>query len=392
MKKYQKVLLITAGCLVLGGGIIMTAGWAAGGKIGFQITPAGIRTTEDFQGEFIEKSVDLKNIKKLNINVNEADLQILEGEDFHLEYGYDNAAQSMKEEVKDGTYQLTSKYLPRQIYWSGFSFGNMSYQSENSYVRIYIPKGKQLEDVQITDGYGNVTVEAADAKIFTVDAESGDLRVKNLKAQTASLNTDYGRFYLDSSAVTDLSVKNESGEGKVNDLKAEKVSMNFAYGNMSLEDITADNINLYSESGKISVENLAGIGKDKLSKGLVVGAEYGEIKLTNVATDYLELSSESGNVKGELVTATEVKMDIDYGECKMEQLTSQKVGVNSESGDINLGMTGKEDEYDISMVTEYGSATLNGKDYGTNFTREKGAKNKLELRAESGSIKIITEN
>ncbi len=87
----------------------MTAGWASGGRIGFQITPAGIRTTEDYQGEFIEKSVDLKNVKKLNINVHEADIEILEGENFHLEYGYDNAAQSLKEEVKDGTYHLASK-------------------------------------------------------------------------------------------------------------------------------------------------------------------------------------------------------------------------------------------------------------------------------------------
>ena len=85
-------------------------------------------------------------------------------------------------------------------------------------------------------------------------------------------------------------------------------------------------------------------------------------------------------------------MDIDYGECDMKQFTSKKVDVDSESGDIDLVMTGKEDEYDISMITDYGSATLNGKDYGTNFIREKGARNKLELKAESGSIKISTEN
>lgn len=392
MKKYQKVLLITSGCLILGGGIIMTAGWASGGRIGFQITPAGIRTTEDYQGEFIEKSVDLKNVKKLNINVHEADIEILEGENFHLEYGYDNAAQSLKEEVKDGTYHLASKNVPRQIYWSGLSFGSMSYQSGDSYVRIYIPKGKQLEDVQITDGYGNVTVETADANTFIINAESGDVNVKNLKAQTASLNTDYGRFQMDSSTVTDLTVNNESGEGKVNDLTAEKVSMNFAYGNMSLKDITTDSLNLYSESGKISVENLAGSGKNKLAKSMVLGAEYGEIYLTNVETSYLEISSESGNIEGNLITAAEAKMDIDYGECDMKQFTSKKVDVDSESGDIVLVMTGKEDEYDISMITDYGSATLNGKDYGTNFIREKGARNKLELKAESGSIKISTEN
>lgn len=370
----------------------MTAGWASGGRVGFQITPAGIRTTEDYQGEFIEKSVDLKNVKKLNINISEADIEILEGENFHMEYGYDNAAQSMKEEVKDGTYYLTSKYLPRQIYWSAFSFGNMSYQSEDSYVRIYIPKGRQLEDMQITDGYGNVTVETADAKTFIINAESGDVTVKNLKAQTASLNTDYGSFQMDSSKVTDLTVNNESGEGKVNDLTAEKVNMNFAYGNMSLKDITTDSISLYSESGEISVENLAGSGKGKLAQSMVLGAEYGEIYLTNVDASYLEISSESGNVEGKDVTAAEVKMDIDYGECNMAQLTSQKVEVDSESGDIDLQMAGKEDEYDISMITDYGSAALNGKDYGTSFTREKGARNKLELKAESGSIKITTEN
>ncbi len=81
-------------------------------------------------------------------------------------------------------------------------------------MRIYIPKGKHLEDVQITDGYGNVTVETADANTFIINAESGDVNVKNLKAQTASLNTDYGRFQMDSSTVTDLTVNNEAGREK----------------------------------------------------------------------------------------------------------------------------------------------------------------------------------
>ncbi len=128
--------------------------------------------------------------------------------------------------------------------------------------------------------------------------------------------------------------------------------MNFAYGNMSLKDITTDSLNLYSESGKISVENLAGSGKNKLAKSMVLGAEYGEIYLTNVETSYLEISSESGNIEGNLITAAEAKMDIDYGECDMKQFTSKKVDVDSESGDIDLVMTGKEDEYDISMITD----------------------------------------
>ena len=38
MKRYQKVLLLTAGILVIGGGILATAGLAMGGVPGFWIT------------------------------------------------------------------------------------------------------------------------------------------------------------------------------------------------------------------------------------------------------------------------------------------------------------------------------------------------------------------
>ena len=51
MKRYQKVLLLTAGILVIGGGILATAGLAMGGVPGFWITEKGIQTAEDIRGD-----------------------------------------------------------------------------------------------------------------------------------------------------------------------------------------------------------------------------------------------------------------------------------------------------------------------------------------------------
>ncbi len=73
MKRYQKVLLLTAGILVIGGGILATAGLAMGGVPGFWITAKGIQTAEDIRGTFVEKKVPLSDVSSLDINCVEGD-------------------------------------------------------------------------------------------------------------------------------------------------------------------------------------------------------------------------------------------------------------------------------------------------------------------------------
>ena len=91
MKRYQKVLLLTAGILVIGGGILATAGLAMGGVPGFWITEKGIQTAEDIRGTFVEKKVPLSDVSSLDINCVEGNVEFLLGDDFHLEYGFDDA-------------------------------------------------------------------------------------------------------------------------------------------------------------------------------------------------------------------------------------------------------------------------------------------------------------
>ena len=66
--------------------------------------------------------------------------------------------------------------------------------------------------------------------------------------------------------------------------------------------------------------------------------------------------------------------------------------MTNEDGEIDLEMMGKEEDYSMSMQTEYGEILLNGKSRGTDMTMEREkAKNKLKLMTESGNISVKTQ-
>ena len=56
------------------------------------------------------------------------------------------------------------------------------------------------------------------------------------------------------------------------------------------------------------------------------------------------------------------------------------------------GMAGKEKEYQMSLMTEYGEVSVNGKKQGNNILLEREkAKGKLEVKSEEGNIRVDTE-
>ena len=55
-------------------------------------------------------------------------------------------------------------------------------------------------------------------------------------------------------------------------------------------------------------------------------------------------------------------------------------------------MAGKEKEYQMSLMTEFGEVSVNGKKQGNNILLEREkAKRKLEVKSEEGNIRVDTE-
>ena len=408
MKRYQKVLLLTAGILVIGGGILATAGLAMGGVPGFWITEKGIQTAEDIRGTFVEKKVPLSDVSSLDINCVEGNVEFLLGDDFHLEYGYDDAFLSVKNEKKDGIYHFTSDYV-KQAGWygAGFFWGD-TVNSKESYVRIYVPRGTKLKDLNLVNEYGKIKMDinGAGCEKTVMKMESGSAWVNGLTSGHTEVQAEYGDVEMEDCDVGKMTLRGEGGSYRLSDIQAEEMKLEEMYGEIALSRISGGIMEVKSESGNTKIEEMSG-------KELSLVNEYGEITMQNVTTDtfvhiksgdsgniriqdiktgQMKLETEGGDVEGKKVELGTADIQVAYGKCELYELNAKDVKVSSESGNVELAMAGKEKEYQMSLMTEYGEVSVNGKKQGNNILLEREkAKVKLEVKSEEGNIRVDTE-
>lgn len=447
MKRYQKVLLVTSACLIVGGGVMGVAGLALGGSPSFIITEKGIQTPEDVaEGKFIEKKLPLKGVGSMEIQWVEGDVEFVEGDNFHVEYGYDEKHVQVKEEKKNGTWYLTSKYI-QQFNMTGIHFfwNTNGWEQQDSYLKIYMPRGTKLSDMHVSSGNGKVKIDLTKltADCVKIDTESGSIEMKGMDCGETKLTQEYGSLKLEDCDFTGLTIEKEGGEcslknisagqasvrmeyeegmsvqgcaiDKLNvtseggicslsDVTAKEVSLDTGYGSLVLEQVVSEQITVNSESGDIRMDTLTG-------KSLSVGNDYGDVALNNVTMETgihaeaesgivqmnrvdagsLEITSEEGNVQGGQVKIGTGNLEVLYGDCEMDELTVKDLKIESETGEIALALTEEEKHYSMLLKTEFGEVTINGENRGSDIIMERDqAENRLELMSENGNITIKT--
>lgn len=447
MKRYQKVLLVTSACLIVGGGVMGVAGLALGGSPSFVITEKGIQTPEDVaEGKFIEKKLPLKGVGSMEIQWVEGDVEFVEGDSFHVEYGYDEKYMQVKEGKKNGTWHLTSKYI-QQFKISGIHFFWNSYgwEHQESYLKIYIPKGTKLLDMHVSGGNGKVKIDLTKltADCVKIDTESGSIEMKGMDCGETNLTQEYGSLKLKDCTFTGLTIEKEGGEcsldnisagqasirteyedgmsvqgcaiDKLNvtseggtcslaDVTAKEVSLDTGYGSLVLEQVASEQISVNSESGDIRMNTLTGkslsvendygdvvLNDVTMETGIHAEAESGIVQMNRVDAGSLEITSEEGNVQGGQVKIGTGNLEVLYGDCEIDQLSAKDLKIESESGEITLALTEEEKNYSMLLKTEYGEVTVNGENRGSDITMEREqAKNRLDLKSENGNIAIRT--
>jgi len=448
MKRYQKILLVISACLIVVGGVMSVAGLALGGSPSFIITEKGIQTPEDVaEGKFVEKKLPLKDVSSMEIQWVDGDIEFVEGESFHVEYGYDEKYMQVKEEKKNGTWSLTSKYV-QQLDRSGIHFfwSSIGWEHQGSYLKIYVPKETKLSGLNLVSGSGVVKIDLVNlyAERVMIDAESGNIEMKGVEGAEAKLSQEYGSLKLEDcgftalsvekegggdcglknvsagevvveteydddvtiqeSAIEKLSVVNESGICTLTDVKGKEVSLASESGNLLMGQMTFEQVAVSCESGDIRMDTLTGkslsVANDygdvvlkgvTMEKGIHAETENGILQMDQVDAGSLELTNENGNVQGDQVKIGTGTIEMRYGDCAIDELTAQNLKINSESGEVTLNMTEEEKNYSMLLKTEYGEVIVNGETRGSDMIMERdSAENRLELTGENGNITINT--
>lgn len=393
MKKYKKVLLIISGCLVLAGGIMMTAGVALGGRPGFVITRNGIRS-EEKEGNFIEKEEEnLKDISSLDLKSWAGDIEIVESDKLKVEYGYWEDYTDPQFEIKDGkmTLKLSENRVYHQTVFSGVYFGGTwGGRSKQDYIKLYIPSNMKFEEILIDSKYNDLHMNVGETKLLTLKSDYSEISLDGVKAGATDISNSYGELQAKNCSFQTTDLNMDYGNARLSDSETGETIIAAKYGELYLTSIKAGSLKVGADYGTIKIKDVQSTNNKKELELLEVSADYGDLEMGKVNAGTFNLNAKSGNVSSDEVTFGTAVIEGDYCDMRFRELTVQDLSVNNDYGTIDLELTGEEDDYDFLLKAGYGEIRLNGSTTEGTLERQKNRKYSIDVDGSSADITIHT--
>lgn len=276
MIKIVKILLLSGLICCIAGSVLYLTGAAAGGR-------KYVQDRADRYGEFYFNMAGLENrvLKKtkvedsdgavsINAELDNVDFRIAESADdcYYIEY----EVLSRKEEpVSVETDGGVVNIEEREAEFPRVSFGRTDHGYDNkNYIILYVPKGREIEELSVVLGYG-------------------DLQIQKANIKKAELSGEYGNFKF-----SDVSIKSGQAAIEYGDLKCENLyiggdtELKLEYGdvNVELEDSCVDAVSVRAETGYGDIKIEEGFGgsitKQDFGMSYIKEAKSHECELTVV--------------------------------------------------------------------------------------------------------------
>ena len=253
--KTNRIVKIAIG-MFLGGSIVASGAYLAGASTSVSFKDGGIELQRDgkihylkgIKWEKAEKKViedSLDGINKINFNIESMDVSILSGEKYKIEATY-SEKEKFEYEVKDGTLFINEKVVENSISGSDIDYN----------VKVYIPKEKLIEDVQINVGAGNVTLEEIYTKALKVSIGAGDINIRGKLLGENEVYSQAGNITIKMQEADRLEynydVETAMGEIYVGEKTIEN---EYAFGGHIVEDNKAhNNLKAKTEVGNLKID------------------------------------------------------------------------------------------------------------------------------------------
>lgn len=259
----KKILLTTALACLTAGGICLGAGLAMGGSPSFYVDAAGIHVKENTpvveDSDYILEKTRIQPVKKLDISLENADFYLVTGKEWAVEYVLDGSVRTAPEyHMENGVLKLYESDRYREKDSVNFSLGDVWWeQSENQkeqkpYVRLTVPAAAGFDEVRLSVGCGDVSIDRLDSNLSVLELAYGELEA-----------------CLDQTGAVEIDTEDADVELQV-------------IG--SMEDYGVD---LYTEYGEIQTPYGTAEGtfsrRNNGKAGILVNTEYGEIRIREKA-------------------------------------------------------------------------------------------------------------
>lgn len=282
--KKKKLLYISIPSIILGV-LLLGIGLLLGGRPNYTLTSKGIKTNANRNVEKLPlQSIHEFHSIQFEYLTSICDLNIIEGDDFQMEYAFEDEGSKPSIQITDGVLKISfDKTIKKSI-----NFMTLDFQPPLSYINIYVPNGTVLEHVLIHNQTGDVQMQNLHVKQLSAEIPYGDMYLSNMEIGASTLSSTSGKIDVKQTTIDTLQVNNPYGVFTSNDLVALDLAATSDHGDLLFSNLDTKQLNIVSLYDSTIKVGLVGDEEDYSYK---ISAEYGDISVNkkNYEKNYTNL-------------------------------------------------------------------------------------------------------
>ncbi len=199
--------------------------------------------TEDQRSE-VDTTGDQSSIDAftdININVMSADIYLIYGDEYALEYNIHDREKVKISDVSKGVLSFETTF-------------NLDFKVDYGdwYVKVTVPKDSEIGDLNLSTAAGDILIEDAVLKNAKLNSTSGKVTVVNSKMDTVEIKTVSGEISIKDSEILTVKAKNKAENILLTGIFSD-VDINSIAGNISINGTISDGVKIESISGNIDM-------------------------------------------------------------------------------------------------------------------------------------------
>ena len=317
MKKSAKIWLITAGALILFGGIAFL-GLMSALKWDFKKL-----STVKYETSTHEISEDFVGI---SISTDTADIVFARSDDERCKvicYEEETAKNSVTAE--NGKLVIKTENKKSGLNYIGFYF-------EQPKITVYLPSS-EYNSLKVKESTGNVKISKDFIfKNVDINLSTGDVDFCSPSSESVKIKTSAGNIGVNQASLDTLELSTSTGTVTVSSVKCSgDIKINASADRVSLTDITCKSFKSTGDTGDILLKNV--IASEKLS----IERSTGNVKFDGCDAAELDIETDTGDVTGNLLTEKVFITDTDTGEINVpKSATGGKCEIETDTGNIKI--------------------------------------------------------
>lgn len=348
MNKSMKGIAIVAAALVTAGILLTVIGFLAGGNQPIYLDKAGIHVGDreggkNGGGELINFSQNIDSFRNINVDLDIYEVDLIPGETFAVQGDYLSEAGKPTIQVENDT--LVIKSSRNKVFNLNIDLPGLIFDNNRPNIKIYYPESTKLKDV-------------------VIHCDSSDLSIEDLIAEKAEFELDFGKLELTNITADNITIDMDSGDCTMKNMKA------------------ADKLTISNNFGKTTLEGAE-------MKTLKVDADSGDVTLTDTTFDSGDLNLNFGKLTAERMTSNGLIVEADSGDVNLEGKLTGLIDVTCNMGKVTVTPGAPRDQFNYEFNADMGSVSMEGNQVsGSMASNNPSAKNTLKITTDMGDINV----